>query len=470
MVREAKGMKLHSRRSGTSGTTRFIVLLMLAGAIAFGAWYVFRVGPSPEVSLVTERPAVGRSNGVTALFSEPKLGLGAVRLELIQGGRTEILAEEVFVPASGIPFVGGAGRGQAVLEATIGSETLGWLEEGEVTLRAIAGRASGALRKPSPITAELTLPVRLRPPRLQVVSTQHYARQGGSGAVVYRVGEHVVRSGVRAGTVESPGSELPNGGPDDRFSIYALPWNVAESAEIRLFAEDDAGNRVEQPFLDLFKTIPARADVIRLSDAFLDRVVPAIASQTPGFDASGSLLEQYLRINGDLRRAELAHVVELSAASRPEFLWSGAFLQMPNSARAANFAETRTYLYDGREVDQQTHLGLDLASTARAPVPAPNSGRVLFAGWMSLYGNAVIIDHGYGLLSLCGHMSTVDVATGDHVAKGDRLGTTGATGLAGGDHLHLEVFVHGQSVDPFEWFDAKWIRDNLATKLDVPMD
>ena len=156
-------------------------------------------------------------------------------------------------------------------------------------------------------------------------------------------------------------------------------------------------------------------------------------------------------------------MVELSRNSAPEFLWSGAFLQMPNSARAANFAETRTYVYEGREVDRQTHLGLDLASTARAPIPAPNAGRVVFAGWMSLYGNAVIIDHGYGLLSLCGHMSTVDVTAGDNVSKGDRIGTSGATGLAGGDQLHLEIFIHGMSVDPIEWFDAKWIRDNLST-------
>ena len=319
------------------------------------------------------------------------------------------------------------------------------------------------------MVVERALPVRLRLPRVEVVSTQHYGRQGGSGAVVYRVGEHVVRSGVRAGQVESPGSPLPGGGSVDRFVIYALPWNVADSADIHLYAEDDAGNRTEQPFLDLFKAMPKRADTINLSDAFFDKVVPAIASQTQGFDASGSLLEQYLRINGDLRRAELDRVVELSRDSAPAFLWSGAFLQMPNSARAANFAETRTYVYEGREVDRQTHLGLDLASTARAPIPAPNSGRVVLAGWMSLYGNAVIVDHGYGLLSLCGHMSTVDVAAGDLVVKGDRLGTSGATGLAGGDHLHLEIFVHGQSVDPMEWLDAKWIRDNLATKLEVPV-
>ena len=469
MVREKKGMKIGSTRSERSGKTRLFAVLLLAFAIAFGAWYLFRVGPVPEVKLVTERPAVGRSHEVTAVFSEPERGLATVRLELIQGDRTELLAEEVFVPGSGIPFIGGAGTARAELEANVGTDAMAWLAEGEVVLRATAERASGPFKSAAPVSVERTLPVRLRPPRLGVVSTQHYGRQGGSGAVVYRVGEHVVQSGVRAGQVESPGSPRPGGGSSERFAFYSLPWNVADSAEIRLFAEDDAGNRAEQPFLDIFKAMPPRIDTIRLSGAFFKRVVPAIASQTPGFDASGSLLDQYLRINGDLRRAELDRVAELSRDSEPAFLWSGAFLQMPNSARAANFAETRSYMYEGREVDQQTHLGLDLASTARAPVPAPNSGRVVFAGWMSLYGNAVIIDHGYGLMSLCGHMSTIDVVAGDSVTKGDRIGTSGATGLAGGDHLHLEIFVHGQSVDPMEWFDAKWIRDNLATKIEVPI-
>jgi murein DD-endopeptidase MepM/ murein hydrolase activator NlpD len=462
-------MQLGTTRSGGSGKARVVAVLLLVFAIAFAAWYVFRVGPAPEVDLRSERPAVGRSNVVTAVFSEAELGLGAIRLELVQSDRVELLAEKVLVPGSGIPFFSSAGTTEAVLEATVGTDTIDWLAEGEVVLQATADRASGPLRSVPPVSVERSLPVRLRPPRLEVVSNQHYGRQGGSGAVVYRVGDHVVRSGVRSGRVESPGSALPSGGSDDRFVFYPLPWNVGDSAEMRVFAEDDAGNRAEQPFLDLFKATPPRNDTIRLNEAFLKRVVPAIASQTPGFDASGTLLEQYLRINGDLRRQELERVAELSRDSEAAFLWSGAFLQMPNSARAANFAETRTYVYEGREVDRQTHLGLDLASVARAPVPAPNSGQVVFAGWMSLYGNAVIIDHGYGLLSLCGHMSTVEVAVGDHVAKGARVGASGLTGLAGGDHLHLEIFVHGQSVDPMEWFDAKWIMDNLATKLEVPI-
>jgi hypothetical protein len=446
------------------------LILLVVLAIVFGAWYGFRIGPAPQVELASGRPAVGKTHRVTAAFSEPEIGLATVRLELIQGDRKQLLTEETFNPGSPIPFIGDVGTSQSVLEANVGTDAIDWLAEGEVVLRATAERTSGLFRSPAPVVAERTLPVRMRPPRLEIVSTQHYGHQGGSGVVVYRVGEHVERSGVRAGEIESPGSPVENSGSTDRFALYSLPWNVADSSEVRLFAEDDAGNRTEQPFLDLFKPMPKRTDTVRLNDAFFNRVVPAIASQTQGFDASGSLLDQFLRINGELRSAELSRVAELSRDSEQAFLWSGAFLQMPNSAREANFAETRTYLYGGREVDRQTHLGLDLASTARAPVPAPNSGRVVFAGWMSLYGNAVVIDHGYGLLSLCGHLSTVDVVTGDMVAKGDRLGTSGATGLAGGDHLHLEVFVHGQSVDPMEWLDAKWIRDNLATKLEVPIE
>jgi murein DD-endopeptidase MepM/ murein hydrolase activator NlpD len=125
-------------------------------------------------------------------------------------------------------------------------------------------------------------------------------------------------------------------------------------------------------------------------------------------------------------------------------------------------------VYQGKVVDHQTHLGLDLASTEHAPVPAANAGRVVFSGWLAIYGNAVIIDHGYGLMSLYGHMSSFSVKVGDVVAKGQQIGNSGSTGLAGGDHLHLEIFVQGKSVDPLEWLDEHWIRDNIATKVKLP--
>ena len=443
------------------------VLVVLVGA-AIALWGALRRGPAPQVAISTDRPAVGAATKVVARFAEPSGGLGLVRLELVQGEKTVTLAERSFPRAGAFSPVKGSLTPSVELTATVGRSAQEWLKEGEVVVRATADRMAGPLRSKAPVVVEKRLPVLLRPPRLELLSKQHYVRQGGSGVVVLRAGTSAARSGVRAGTAESVSFPLPGGGPGERFVLFAVPWELDDPGQIRLFAEDDAGNRTELPFVDLFKPAPPRNDRLELSDAFLAKVVPAIASQTPGFDASGSLLDQYLRINGDVRRETLAKLAGIAKDTAAEFLWRGAFAQMPNTQRRAGFAETRTYVYQGRPVDHQTHLGLDLASTEHAPVPAANAGRVVFAGWLTIYGNAVVVDHGYGLMSLYGHMSSLSVKAGDAVGKGQVLGNSGSTGLAGGDHLHLEIFVQGRSVSPIEWLDEHWIRDNIATKIKLP--
>jgi len=448
-----------------AGWVVLLVVLVAGVLVVFGA---LRLGPAPAVVIESERPAVGAATKVVARFSEPVGGLGVVRLELVQGDRTVTLAERQFPRAGAFSPVRGRFTPSVELAATVGRSAQEWLKEGEVVVRATADRMTGPLRSRASVVVEKKLAVRLRPPHFELLSKQHYVRQGGSGVAVIRVGATAVRSGVRAGTVESVSFPLSGGGPGERFVLFAVPWELDDPNQIRLFAEDDAGNRSEQPFVDLFKPSPPRNDRLELFDAFLAKVVPAIASQTSGFDASGSLLDQYLRINGEIRRETLAKVVQVAADTKPEFLWRGPFAQMPNTQRRAGFAEKRTYVYQGKPVDHQTHLGLDLASTEHAAVPAANAGRVVFAGWLTIYGNAVMIDHGYGLMSLYGHMSSVAVNAGDVVAKGQILGNSGSTGLAGGDHLHLEIFVQGKSVSPIEWLDEHWIRDNIASKVKLP--
>ena len=450
------------------GRSRWVLLLLSLVAVGLLAWGSLRRGPSPAVVIESARPAVGSSTRVVARFSEPLGGLGRITLELIQGDRAVTLAEQRFARAGAFSPTRGRFTANAELSATVGRSAQDWLKEGEVILRATADRMAGPLRSGLSVVVEKRMAVRLRPPHLELLSKQHYVRQGGSGIAVLRVGDSAVRSGVRGGTVESLSFVLPGGGPGERFALFAIPWDLTDVNQVRLFAEDDAGNRVEMPFVNLFKPSPPRMDRLELSDSFLAKVVPAIASQTPGFDASGSLLDQYLRINGDVRRATLAAIAKVAADTQPAFLWRGAFAQMPNTQRRASFAENRTYVYQGKVVDHQTHLGLDLASTEHAPVPAANAGRVVFSGWLAIYGNAVIIDHGYGLMSLYGHMFSFSVKVGDVVAKGQQIGNSGSTGLAGGDHLHLEIFVQGKSVDPLEWLDEHWIRDNIATKVKLP--
>jgi murein DD-endopeptidase MepM/ murein hydrolase activator NlpD len=203
-------------------------------------------------------------------------------------------------------------------------------------------------------------------------------------------------------------------------------------------------------------------DRIVVRDAFLQAKVPELLPQHP---PGASLVDGFLAVNRDQRRAAEQEKLRIGATSAATPLWEGPFLQPKNTQVFSNFAETRTYVYDGREIDRQVHFGFDLASTRQSPVPAANAGVVVFAEPLTIYGNTVIVDHGLGLQTLYAHLSSVAVKRGDKVTRGQELGRTGATGLALGDHLHFEVLVSGVSVTPLEWWDAKWIRDRINQPL-----
>ena len=454
---------LGERRKRRFSFTRLAVLVALPLA-AIGAAATLRVGPPPTISIEPELPAIGPRTPVTVRFEETERGLGDIRLELVQGDRIELLADRQHTPTGPLePW--GAKTESDSLELEVGSETVEGLREGEIVLRATAARAGTWLRSPAPSVQELALPVRLRPPAVSVLSIQHYPTQGGAEAVVYRVGSSATRHGVQAGEAWFPGFDLQGGGEGVRFALFGVPFDLADSSQIRLVAEDEVGNRATASFVDRFFPKAYSTDDIQVGDNFLAKVVPEILAQTPGAPRHDSQLEDYLYINRSLRRANAEELDGLAASSPPEFLWRESFLPMPNAQVMSSFADRRTYYYDGREVDQQDHLGFDLASVRHAPLPAANDGVAVLARYFGIYGNAVVLDHGYGLMTLYGHLSSIDVAEGASVTRGQIIGRSGETGLAGGDHLHFEILLHGTSVNPVEWWDDKWIRDRLERKL-----
>jgi murein DD-endopeptidase MepM/ murein hydrolase activator NlpD len=142
-----------------------------------------------------------------------------------------------------------------------------------------------------------------------------------------------------------------------------------------------------------------------------------------------------------------------------------AFQQLGDSQVEAKFADTRTYVYKGKDVDQQVHLGFDLAVTANVPIKAAQKGVIVHAAYLGIYGNCVIVDHGMGVQSLYGHLSSIDVKVGDRVEKGQVLGKSGMTGLAGGDHLHFTMLVGGQQVTPVDWWSQQWMEDRVLRKI-----
>lgn len=444
-----------------------LLLVAVAGAVAL-AWY--RVG-EPVVSVEPGAPGIGRKAlPVLVRAAEPSRGLASVRLEVVQGDRVTVVAERAYEEGPR-PFWAfwGPRVTEDELEAGVGLETVEGLEEGEATLRAVAERPGSPLRSGEPVAAEVTVPVRLRPPSLSVVSSQHYVTQGGSGVVAYRVGESALAEGgtdgVQAGERFFPGHPLPGGGPGERFALFGVPWDLGDPNGIQLVATDPMENRAEVDFVDRWFPEPPRSDTIRLADEFLEKVVPEIMDQEPELEDRGSLVSNYVQINSELRESNRRRLVELAAESRAEFLWSEPFVPLPGGQVMSAFADRRTYVYEGETVDRQTHLGYDLATVRRDRVPAANRGVVLLAEYLGIYGNVVVLDHGYGLMTLYAHLSSFAVEPGELVEAGQTLGRTGETGLAGGDHLHFTTLVGGMPVDPVEWWDTEWIGDRVAPKL-----
>ncbi len=439
----------------------------LLGGFVVAAWAAvaaWRAGGPPAVRIEPALPGIGKRTPVVVAVEEPRRGLADVRVELVQGERVETLAERSY-PAPSTWVFWSRGRVEDRLVLAVGRETVPGLSAGEATIRVVARPAGTWLRRPQPTVRELTLPVRLSPPLLEVLSTQHYVAQGGVELVVYRAGPSAARDGVAAGNRWFPGYPAPDGGERTRFALFAAPYDLDDPAKIRLVAADEVGNEASVAFVDRFFPRPMTAATLEVDGAFLERVVPPILAGSPEVEDRGDLLESYLAINGELRRANARTLEELAASSRREFLWHEPFLALPDGQVMSSFADRRTYVYGGREIDRQDHLGFDLASLARSPVPAANSGVVALARYLGIYGNTVVIDHGFGLMTLYGHLSSLEVAEGDAVERGQIVGRTGQTGLAGGDHLHFTVLLAGLPVNPIEWWDGHWIRDRLARKL-----
>jgi murein DD-endopeptidase MepM/ murein hydrolase activator NlpD len=451
------------RREKSGRFRGFLILILLAGLV-FVALAAFRAGPAPEITIELGLPGIGKRTPIRVVVSEPKRGLTAFSVEFVQGERVTVLTTRGYTPIEPWQFWGErTGQDEVALE--VGSETLEQIQEGPATIRVVADRASSWLRYPEPVIEELVSEVRLRPPTLQVLSSFTYVKQGGCEAVVYTVGDSSVKDGVQAGEWWFPGHPLPGAEDGRRFALFAAPYDLEDPNGVRLHASDDLNNRASVSFLDKFTPRPPRTDNIRLSDSFMGRVVPAIMAQTPELRDQGGLLENYLAINGELRKKNNATLIALAEQSSPRFFWNRRFMQMRNAKVMSDFADRRTYLYEGRAVDKQDHLGFDLASTRGAAIQAANNGVVMLARYFGIYGNAVVIDHGYGLMSLYGHLSSLEVSEGQEVQRGDVLGRSGATGLAGGDHLHFTMMLHGLPVDAREWWDGHWIQDRLVLKL-----
>ena len=304
-----------------------------------------------------------------------------------------------------------------------------------------------------------------QPPTVSADSDQHYLYLGMADLATMNVNGPYTSTGVRVGNQTFRAWPMPGGKPG-LFSLFAFAWNMPPGTTPLVYASDGGGTDVTTPLTVVF---PKREQPvytqhqIQIYDQFMQKVLGEL---DPG--GSGDPAERFVKINTQMRQSNNKTLADLRFKTVGQFLWHQPFIRQSHSQAEATFADVRSYIYHGKKIDQQVHLGYDLAVTQHVGVEASNDGRVVWAAPLGIYGNCIVVDHGYGLQTIYGHMSRIDVHVGDTVKRSQIMGLSGMTGMAGGDHIHFAMQLDGVQIDPKEWWDAHWIKDHVARRVDLP--
>jgi murein DD-endopeptidase MepM/ murein hydrolase activator NlpD len=424
------------------------ITIVLVAVLVLGAILFYVLGsPAPRVSLSPDTGLIGAGRELALKLDAQEGGLKKLAVTAVQGEKT------VTILAKDYP----TGTHQAA--ETINLAKAG-LKDGAVTLQVDATSSAPRFGVARITTQAHSFTLDTKPLDVAIESIAHNINQGGAGLVVYTVSKEVEKTGIVVGDQFYPGYRQ---GGNYYACLFPVPYDMDTGKFVpKVLAVDRAGN---ERLVGITYHLTARSfstDRIDLKDAFLEKIAAEFKGKFP---QAGTPLEIFLKANRDERQQDRKSIADFGRKTSPTPLWQGPFLRMPNTAPLGGFAQARTYIYQGKEVDRQTHLGFDLASVAHADVPAANRGTVVFAGDFGIYGQCIIIDHGLGLQSIYGHLSRIGVKPGEHVEKGQIIGSTGATGMAGGDHLHFETVISGQSVNPVEWWDPHWMKNNVTGKL-----
>lgn len=439
-------------------TSSYVAALAAVVVIILGIWQgsIYLEGKKPDITVPDDLSHVGLKTTFSVTFSDEGRGLRQVLAFIDQGGKR--------LPLGGMDF-SVPGEMKKTMRLTLDQVGLD-LSEGPATL--VFTAVDHSLRKNS---STVTIPVTVdrTPPRISTMTSNHYINPGGSCLVVYRLSEPAEKTGVLVNTTFFPGYPFDSEESRPRFAVlFAIPVDARnDNMKIGITACDRAGNESFATFSHHIRKATFRDRTLPLSDRFLEATMPEFQTVIPAL-RDVSPLEAFIYVNEELRRENTRQIEAICSRSEPRKLWDGHFLRMSNAATMAGFGDRRTYTYKGSQVTESLHDGVDLASTVNAVIEASNRGIVTYTGYLGIYGNTVIIDHGLGLFSFYAHLSSIDTEKGALVEKGEPLGRSGMTGLAGGDHLHFGIFLGKQFVNPVEWWDPGWIRDNILGKADLP--
>lgn len=444
----------------------FMVLVPIIGLLVYKL-----EGQEPVVDVVLPSLYLKESYEMSMEVSDKKTGLRSIMVSVMQKGKEITLLDKQYESPG---FLGMFSKSKTIKKDSfiipIQSYKYG-MTDGEAVIRIMVSDYSWqGWNKGNISYTEKKVIIDTKPPVVNVLTDRHNIERGGSGLVIYKLFEENIKSGVQVGDNFFPGHEGLFENKNICAAFFALSYLQGPGTQINVIAEDMAGNVTKRGFHHYIRDKKFRADTLNISDNFLAQKMPEfdLGSTEGSFkEQENPLLKKFIYINGEIRKENVEKILKTPGVSENIKYWDGQFLRLKGSERKSGFADHRIYKYKGNEIDRAVHLGIDLASTANAPVQAANSGRVILTQFVGIFGNTVIIDHGFGLCSLYAHLNQISVKEGDVVEKGSDIGFTGLTGMAGGDHLHFSMILHNVFVNPIEWWDDVWIKNNITSKIDA---
>lgn len=433
---------------------QYLIILSLI-LIAAGSWWFFTSfceGEKPVLRLSEPIDIIGQRKTFDIIATDNKTGLRNILVTLSQDDKKYTLYAKDLATK---------GIKERTCSIEINSKDLN-LHDGIAWIKISA--IDYSIHK-NTATLDIRATIDVTPPQIYLFSSAHYINPGGTCIAIYNVSETVIKSGVSVGDNFFPGYPTSLAGKDRYIACFALPLDAKTgNTRVQIVARDRAGNESLIGLPCYIKNKKFRKDSVNITDNFLELKMPEFQRGNDSL-AGATPLEIFQYVNRQERIDNFRAIQTICGKSEARQLWQGHFLRMEKAATTAQFGDRRTYYYKGRAIGKSNHMGVDLASTKNAGVAASNSGIVVFTGYLGIYGNTVIIDHGLGISSLYGHMGAIKVKKGQMVTKGEQIGHTDTSGLAGGDHLHFSILVGGRFVDPREWWDPHWINDNWERKL-----
>jgi murein DD-endopeptidase MepM/ murein hydrolase activator NlpD len=430
---------------------RKVIVALVAVAVLLTVVLVLVRSKTPVLDLPSPVLSLGQATSISVHVRDPH-GIRSLTASMDQNG-ARYLVWQLPQPSR---------SPDSVYTFAAGVKATPQLKDGKATL-VIEAESNDLLHKSAHLEHDLT--VITQPPSVSVDADQHYLYLGMADLVAFNVSGGWTEAGVHVGNQTFRAWPMPGGKPG-LFSLFAFAWNMPAGTVPLVYAGNGAGNEATGSMVFQFpknEQPKYTTHDLQISDAFMHKVVGELDP-----NGSGDPVARFVKINTDMRKANNQTLSGLRFKTADRFLWSQPFARQSHAQNEATFADVRNYIYQGKKIDQQVHLGYDLAVTQHIGVEASNDGRIVYAAPLGIYGNCIVVDHGYGLQTIYGHLSQINVHEGDMVKRGQVMGLSGMTGMAGGDHIHFAMQLDGVQIDPKEWWDPHWIQDHIAKRVELP--